>query len=151
MRSANKPIVEQAFGKTSAAEPVSQDTDGLEEARIALEGALEKKALEPVLLDVRGLCSYTSYILVVSGRSDRQVDAIGDGILATMREHGIHSLGVEGKGSGPWILLDFGDCVAHVFHHPIRDYYDLEGLWIDAQRVPIEVPDEARIAAEDDY
>lgn len=118
---------------------------------MALEGALEKKGLEPVMLDVRGLCSYTNYILVVSGRSDRQVEAISDGVLATMQEHGIRSLGVEGKGSGQWTLLDFGDFVTHVFHHPIREYYDLEGLWIDAGRVPIEVPDEARIAAEDVY
>ena len=130
---------------------MERDSEGFEEARLALEGALEKKALEPVMLDVRGLCSYTNYILVVSGRSDRQVEAIGDGIVATMQEHGIRSLGAEGKGSGVWTLLDFGDFVTHVFHHPVREYYDLEGLWIDAARVPIDVPDEAKLTAEDVY
>ncbi len=127
------------------------DDDGLGEAFVALDGALGKKALEPTLLDVRGLCSYANYILLVSGRSDRQVDAISEGIVQALRERGVRALGVEGQRSGQWALLDFGDFVAHVFHHPLREHYDLEGLWIDAKRIALEVPDEARISATDVY
>ncbi len=117
----------------------------------ALTAALDKKALEPVLMDVRELCSYTDYILLVSGRSDRQVDAITDGVEQAMREHRVKALGKEGVDSGQWALLDYGDIVVHVFHHPLRAHYDLEGLWIDAKRVPIHVPDEARAGPDDLY
>jgi ribosome-associated protein len=133
-------------------EPPAQprtDDSGLDDALAALELALDKKALEPVLLDVRALCSYTSYQLVVSGRSDRQVDAIADGIVSGLRERGVRPLGTEGEHSGHWVLLDFGDFLVHVFSHQVRDHYDLEGLWIDAPRVPIEVPAEARIRADE--
>ena len=129
--------------------PPGGDDAGLEGVRRALALALDKKALEPVLLDVRGLCTYASYQLVVSGRSDRQVDAICEGISVGMKEAGIRPLSTEGKRSGQWALLDFGDLIVHVFHHPSREHYDLEGLWVDAPRVPIDVPAEARVAADD--
>ncbi|WP_428265227.1 ribosome silencing factor [Haliangium sp.] len=140
-----------APGGAEAAGGDSADTDGLEEAGIALDGALDKRALEPVLLDVRGLCSYANYLLIVSGRSDRQVEAICDGVLAAMKAQDHELLGIEGKSSGQWALIDFGDLVVHVFHHPVREHYDLEGLWIEAKRVPIEVPNDARISADDMY
>jgi ribosome-associated protein len=149
---------EQSLSQTDAAarDPSGSrtredDTDGLDEARAALDAALDKKALEPILLDVRALCSYTSYILLVSGRSDRQVEAISDAVVRTLRERGLRPLGVEGTGAGQWALLDFGDVIVHVFHHPVREHYDLEGLWNEAARVAIEVPADARIPAEDAY
>ncbi len=120
-------------------------------AKIALEAALDKKALEPVLLNVDKLCSYTEHILLLSGRSDRQVDAIAESIKMALREHGRTAMGVEGKASGQWALLDYGDLIVHVFHHPIREHYDLESLWSEADNVEIEVPDEARISADDSY
>jgi ribosome-associated protein len=124
---------------------------GRELAQIALDAALDKKAIEPVLLDVDELCSYTEYILVVSGRSDRQVDAIANAVSSQLKEVGRRALGVEGVRSGQWALLDFGDVVVHVFHHPARLRYDLESLWIDATRVDIDVPEEARAGLEDTY
>lgn len=127
------------------------DTGGLDDALQALAIALDKKALEPVLLDVRELCTYCSYQLVVSGRSERQVEAIADAVSSGMKEHGVRPLGTEGARGGAWQLIDFGDFVVHVFHHPVREHYDLEGLWIDAPRVPIEVPAEARLGVEDRY
>ena len=140
-----------ARAKDDTAVPTTPRTDdaGLSDALRALALALDKKALEPVLLDVRGLCTYASYQLVVSGRSDRQVDAICEGISVGMKEAGIRPLSTEGKRSGQWALLDFGDLIVHVFHHPSREHYDLEGLWVDAPQVPIEVPAEARVAADD--
>jgi ribosome-associated protein len=125
--------------------------DSVDLAKIALEAALDKKALEPVLLNVDALCSYTEHILLLSGRSDRQVDAIAEGIKAALREQGRTAMGVEGKASGQWALLDYGDLIVHVFHHPIRQHYDLESLWSEAIPVELDVPDEARILAEDEY
>lgn len=127
------------------------DDDGREQAEVALQAALDKKALQPELLDVRGMCSYTNYILVVSGRSDRQVDAVADSVTASLRDHRVRPLGVEGRDTGQWVLLDFGDLIVHVFHHAVRERYDIESLWIDAKRVPIEVPVEARIGPEESY
>jgi ribosome-associated protein len=123
-------------------------TDGLDGAMRALALALDKKALEPVLLDVRELCSFCNYQLVVSGRSDRQVDAIADGINLGLKGEGLRPLGAEGARTGQWSLLDYGDFVVHVFLHAAREHYDLEGLWNDAPRVPIDVPDDARIPEE---
>lgn len=122
--------------------------DGLDGAMRALALALDKKALEPVLLDVRDLCSFCNYQLVVSGRSDRQVDAIADGITSGLKGDGMRPIGAEGARTGQWSLLDYGDFVVHVFLHSAREHYDLEGLWSDAPRVPIDVPDEARIPEE---
>lgn len=123
----------------------------LEAAHLALDAALDKKALEPVLLDVRALCSYTEYILLVSGRSDRQVDAIAEAASLALKAHGRRPLGVEGVTSGQWALLDFGDVVIHVFMHPMRLHYDLESLWHEAPRVDIEVPADARATPDDLY
>src|SRR6185436_8756040 len=77
-------------------------TEGLDSVMRALALALDKKALEPVLLDVRGLCSYCNYQLVVSGRSDRQVDAISDGIVVGLKVEDLRPLGAEAARSGQW-------------------------------------------------
>jgi ribosome-associated protein len=157
-----KPSVPATKGKPRSAEPRIQPpaepaprapatTEGLDGAMRALTLALEKKALEPVLLDVRELCSFCNYQLVVSGRSDRQVDAISDGIVAGLKLDDLRPLGAEAARSGQWSLLDYGDFVVHVFLHSAREHYDLEGLWNDAPRVPIDVPAEARVPADDPY
>ena len=124
---------------------------GLASVLSALTLALDKKALEPVLLDVRDLCSYCNYQLVLSGRSERQVEAIADGLSTGLRDAGERSLGKEGTRSGQWALLDYGDFIVHIFLHAVRDHYDLEGLWSDAPRVAIDVPADARISADDAY
>jgi ribosome-associated protein len=116
-----------------------------EAAMAAIEAALDKKALLPVLLDVSGRATYTDFIGVVSGRSDRQVDAIAQHVRETMNRRGHQLLGREGAGNGRWTLLDFGDVVVHVFYHPVREIYDIEGLWIDAPRIPLQVPPEAQL------
>ncbi|HEU4734425.1 MAG TPA: ribosome silencing factor [Kofleriaceae bacterium] len=125
--------------------------EGLDGAMRALTLALEKKALEPVLLDVRELCSFCNYQLIVSGRSDRQVEAIADGIALGLKQDGLRPIGAEGTRSGQWTLLDYGDFVVHVFLHSAREHYDLEGLWNDAPRIPLEVPADARLPAGETY
>jgi ribosome-associated protein len=112
-------------------------------AEAAIEAALDKKALLPVLLDVSARASYTDFIGIVSGRSDRQVEAIAEHVIRTLNARGWQLLGREGNGNGRWTLLDFGDIVLHVFFHPVREFYDIESLWIDAPRVKLKVPPEA--------
>jgi ribosome-associated protein len=117
----------------------------------AIDAALDKSALAPVLIDVSGMGSYTDFIGVVSGRSDRQVDAIADNICQVMKQRGRQVLGQEGTGSGRWTLLDFGAFVIHVFYHPVREFYDLESLWIEAPRVKLDVPAESAARADAYY
>ena len=142
------------FGKAQLvhAHPRHDDPKSRETALRAVAAALEKKALEPVLLDVRELASYCDYILIVSGRSDRQVQAIAEGVVDALSAEGRkRPLGKEGASKGQWTLVDFGDLIVHVFYHPIRDYYDLESLWSDATRVPIDVPADARVVPGEFY
>lgn len=115
----------------------------------AMDAALDKRALDPVLIDVSGMGSYTDFIGVVSGRSDRQVDAIAESVSQAMKARGIYALGREGSGNGRWTLLDFGAFVIHVFYHPVREFYDLESLWIEAPRVKLAVPPESSLAQAD--
>ncbi|HEV3032098.1 MAG TPA: ribosome silencing factor [Polyangia bacterium] len=117
----------------------------------AIDAALDKKALAPVLIDVSAMASYTDFIGIVSGRSDRQVDAIAENVRQVMKARGRLALGQEGTGSGRWTLLDFGSVVIHVFYHPVREFYDLESLWIEAPRVPLDVPADARISEPESY
>jgi ribosome-associated protein len=134
---------------TSTGQPAS--TEGLDGAMRALSLALDKKALEPVMLDVRQLCSFCNYQLVISGRSDRQVDAIADGIEAGLKQEGLRPISTEGARTGQWALLDYGDFVIHVFLHSVREHYDLEGLWNDAPRIPLDVPADARVPVDEHY
>ncbi|HEY0191233.1 MAG TPA: ribosome silencing factor [Kofleriaceae bacterium] len=151
-RSASAKKKAQADGDGATGPAPTQTTEGLDGALRALAFALDKKALEPVLLDVRDLCSFCNYQLVVSGRSDRQVDAIAEGITTGFKaEGGERPIGTEGARTGQWSLLDYGDFVIHVFLHSAREHYDLEGLWNDAPRVAIEVPADARIPVEEGY
>ncbi len=110
----------------------------------ALAAAFTKNALQPVLLEVAAVSSYTDFILLLSGRSIRQVEAISDAIQQNLKEQQQQPIGVEGERGGQWMLIDYGDVVIHIFYHPLRDYYDLEGLWSEAPRVQLDVPPELR-------
>jgi ribosome silencing factor RsfS/YbeB/iojap len=100
--------------------------------------ALEKKASKVRLLDVRGISSLTDFLLIASGRSDRQVKAVAESVrLGLKKEHATPPLAIEGMNEGRWILIDYGDVMVHVFQDPVRDYYDLDGLWSEAAEVNI--------------
>jgi ribosome-associated protein len=156
-KSANKPVpaTPQGRGRNTTPPPkggsTPTTTEGLDGAMRALSLALEKKALEPVLLDVRQLCSFCNYQLVISGRSERQVDAIADAIELGLKSEGLRAISTEGARTGQWALLDYGDFVVHVFMHNVREHYDLEGLWNDAARIPIDIPADARIPVDESY
>lgn len=121
-------------------------------AQAAVAAALDKKGLQPTLLDLTKDNAYADYILVVSGRSDRHVQSVADGIEKAIRDDmGRRPIGVEGNRDGQWSLIDYGEVVVHVFYHPIREHYDLEGLWSSAKRVPIEVPPDSQLQYSDAY
>jgi len=107
----------------------------LEKALLAAEIIMERKAVDPVLFDVEGLTSITDYFLIASGNSSRQVQAIGRHLQRTMKEKGHRAYGIEGEQEGQWVLMDYGDLVVHIFYQPVREFYDLEGLWSEAPRI----------------
>jgi ribosome-associated protein len=117
-------------------EPVTQPSlDELPEPiRRAGELALERKAQDVVILDIRGISSATDYFAMASGTSDIQVRAIADRILEGLRESGEQPTHVEGLEGGRWVLMDYVNFVVHVFHPQARDFYQLEALWGDAPR-----------------
>lgn len=95
------------------------------------------KGLEPVILEVKDLCSFADFFAITSGRSTRQVLAIAHHLEETLSRAGIKPLGVEGLEEGLWVLMDYNDVVIHIFFHPFREFYDLEGLWAEAPRMDV--------------
>ena len=99
--------------------------------------AQDTKAEDLVVLDVRGLASFTDYFVIMSGRSTRHVQGLAEAISNELRAKRISSKHSEGMREGLWVLLDFGDVVAHVFYHESRTFYNLEGLWHDAPKIDL--------------
>ena len=92
------------------------------------------------ILDLKGISSYCDGFLICTADNRRQVRAIADGIVEDLRKLGVRPIGVEGMDASRWVLLDFGDILVHVFDAPMRGFYDLDGLWADARRVPLDLP-----------
>lgn len=103
---------------------------------------MEKKALEPVILDVRTLSSFADYFIICSGRSRRQVLALAQHLEEALGKQGVKPLGIEGREEGQWVLLDCNDVIVHIFYQPVREFYDLEGLWAEAPQLFLEFPAE---------
>jgi ribosome-associated protein len=99
-----------------------------ERAKEALE---ERKATDLVVLDVRKICSFTDYIIVCTGMSDRQVRAMAEHVAESLGK----PFGIEGMDSGRWVLLDYVDVIIHIQQQELRQYYDIEGMWFDAKRL----------------
>ena len=104
----------------------------------AAELAMERKAKELVVLDLRGISSATDYFVLGSGTSDVQVRAVADHIIEELKKEGVRPGHVEGLEGGRWVLIDYIDFVVHVFHPEARSFYQLEGLWGDARRIDLE-------------
>lgn len=111
---------------------------GLELAQTCAQTALDAKAEELVILDVTGLSSFTDYFVIMNGRSTRHVQGIADAIEKELRSKRIKASHAEGLQEGKWVLLDFDDVVVHVFYHDQRDFYNLESLWHDAQKIELD-------------
>jgi ribosome-associated protein len=107
----------------------------LDIARRVVELAEDKKAADIVLLDLTGLTTLADAFVICSGGSERQLDAIADGILEGLRAEKVRPIGREGMAVSHWVLLDFGAVVVHIFTPPERDYYSLEKHWSEARTV----------------
>ena len=124
--------------------------ESLDKALLCLELINERKAIDPVLLEVGRLTSISDYFLVTSGNSSRQVQGISQHVARRMKEAGFRPFGVEGVEEGHWVLMDYGEVVIHIFYHPLREFYDLEGLWIEAPRVGLTASEKRKKASKSD-
>jgi ribosome-associated protein len=113
---------------------------GWETALEVTRAALDRKAYDLVVLEVGPFTSIGDYFVICSGRSDTQVQAITDGIERHMAERGVRAMSIEGREHGQWVLMDYGDVIVHVFYVPVREFYDLERLWLRARRVELPEP-----------
>lgn len=134
----------------SESDKVSSLMSSKDKAFLLLRLALSKKATEPVLVRLIGLTSITDYFLLVSANSAKHAQAIAEAVLEDAKRHKIDRLSAEGVHQGNWALLDYGDVIVHIFRKPIREFYDLEGLWAEAPResFPDDIQKEIDLAAE---
>ena len=116
----------------------------------AVRAALDKKATNLVVLDLRQTPAFTDFFVVCSGQNARQVKAIADSVEESLREAGVRPAHTEGYDRAEWILMDFFTLIVHVFAPHTRDFYGLERLWGDAERIEMsdEAPDERQKSAD---
>lgn len=120
----------------SKAQKTSLTSEGL--VKLAVRTLVAQKAQEPLILNVKGLSSLGNYFIICSGGSKRHVLALAQHLQEALKQVGEKPLGVEGLDEGHWVLLDYIDVVIHLFIKPLREFYDLEGLWVEASRLPVE-------------
>lgn len=102
----------------------------LEQLELIVKDALDElKAVEPIMLDVRGKTSMTDLMFIATGNTARHVKSIADNVVLKVKEAGLSPLGVEGEEAGEWVLVDLGDVVVHVMQAEVRKLYRLEGIW----------------------
>jgi ribosome-associated protein len=133
-------------GSNALAAAMSSGSSREEGRRIALLAAaagLDKKAEDVQIIDVAGKVDYADYVVLMTGASDRNVAAIARGVEADLEQQSIRALALEGLPLARWVLIDFVDVVVHVFQSEWRGIYDLDGLWMDAPRVPLPSAPEA--------
>ena len=109
----------------------------LELVALCSQVALDTKAENLVILDLHEQSSFTDYFVIMSGRSSRHVQGMAEAIENELRSKRVNTTHSEGLREGMWVLLDFGDIVAHIFYKDQREFYDLEGLWHDAPRIDL--------------
>lgn len=107
-------------------------------ARLVARAALDKRAVDLVVLDLQGMSSLADFFLVCTGRSTAQMDTIAEAIAVTLRAEGIRVRHREGTAESGWLLLDYGDVVVHIFGEEARAFYGLERLWGDAPVLSVE-------------
>ena len=111
------------------------DRAALDLARRIVELAEDKKAADIVLLELAPLTTLADYFVICSGGSERQLDAIADGIISPLRDEKVRPIGREGTPASHWVLLDYGSVIVHIFTPPERDYYGLEKHWSEARTI----------------
>lgn len=139
-KSSTRPKVSRRPSNKGGGKMPVRATPSQESRRIALLAAsagLDKKAKAVDILDVTGKVDYADFLVLMTGQNDRHVSAIAHAVDQALHEGGVHSVAVEGLPAARWVLLDFVDVVVHVFHEEARALYDLDGLWLDAGRIPV--------------
>lgn len=116
----------------------STASNSLALAQRAAQIAIDNKAQDVVILDLRGVSDMTDFFIVASGTSDTAVRSIGQHVAEEMKKEGSPAYHVEGLEKGRWVLLDFVDFVVHIFHPTLRNFYQLERLWADAEQIPVD-------------
>ncbi|MDD5486745.1 MAG: ribosome silencing factor [Dehalococcoidales bacterium] len=109
--------------------------EAIDLARRAVEIGSDKQAEDIVLLDARPACNFTDYMVILTGESDRQINAIREEIIHSLKQDGVYARHVEGDAASGWILLDYIDVIIHIFALAERDYYRLESVWPSATPV----------------
>jgi ribosome-associated protein len=104
---------------------------------LCINATLQKKAKEIIVLNLKELSAFTDYMIICSGTSEREVQAISQAIQLFLKKAGVRPLGIEGESNGQWVLLDYDDVVISVFYEPVRGFYNLENLW-DAPRMTVD-------------
>jgi ribosome-associated protein len=142
LKKAKLPPPEARSLSSSARIPpgVSTASDEAREVAVLVAvAAIEKKASGLEVIDVAGRVDYADFLVLMSGRSDRHVTALSGAIEEALRKRNKRALAVEGLPHASWVLMDFGDVVVHVFQDDARAAYDIDGLWMDARRVPVPI------------
>lgn len=111
--------------------------NSLEKTETCGQLALENKALDPVIIELIGTTALADYFLVCSGTSERHTQAMADHIELSLKKKGLLPRGIEGRTSGSWILMDYGDVIVHIFKEAERAFYELETLWSDCRRIAV--------------
>ena len=131
-------VAPSADGLPRRASPAPTTTDeraALDLARRIVELAEDKKAADIVLLELAPLTTLADYFVICSGGSERQLDAIADGVISTLRDDRVRPIGREGTASSHWVLIDYGSVIVHIFTPPEREYYGLEKHWSEARTI----------------
>lgn len=115
--------------------PKGSEREALDLARRIVELAEDKKAADMVVLELAPLTTLADYFVIASGGSERQLDAIADGIIEGLRDEKVKPIGREGTAASHWVLLDYGSVIVHIFTPPERDYYGLEKHWSEAKTI----------------
>ena len=131
----SSPGAPRSDGLPNRAAVAASERPPLDIARRVVELAEDKKAADIVLLDLTGLTTLADAFVICSGGSERQLDAIADGIVEGLRAEKVRPIGREGMAVSHWVLLDFGAVVVHIFTPPEREYYSLEKHWSEARTV----------------
>ncbi|MGE0131615.1 MAG: ribosome silencing factor [Blastocatellales bacterium] len=132
-----KQEIEQDDAKLEAGALSAEDQEILEQVKIAVSAADEKKAQEILVLRLSAITEFTDYFVICTGNSTRQTQAIADAVAEELKKIKTRPLHTEGYNNAEWILIDYGAFVVHVFTEQSRSFYDLERLWRDAERVEV--------------
>ena len=116
---------------------VKDTADSLTVLKRVVEACEDVKGQAVSVLDVHQISDFADYFVVVSGRSDRQVQGITNRVIEELNQIGVSPLSVEGYDDAQWVLIDCGEVIVHVFYEPVREHYDIESLWIRGERLQL--------------